>query len=89
MIRSELLVRDIVQAFNHSGFTNDTMEERDLFLSCVVICFVNYLEDGYYDQFVELLFNIVDEADLLELKSENANFIKASHASHFQEFLLK
>lgn len=83
MIDAEILVRDIVQAYNHSGFKNDTIKERNLFLSFLTICFINHLQRGHYREQVELLFNIVDSDDLKAVLE--ADFLTVLHSSLFQE----
>lgn len=83
MIDSEVLVRDIVQAYNHSGFTNDTVKERDFFLSFLTICFINQADKGHYHEQVDLLFNIVDNDDLNAVLQ--ADFLNELHASLFNE----
>jgi hypothetical protein len=87
MMNSESLVRDIVQAYQHAGFIHDNIKNRDHFLTLLVICFVAYQENHYYSEFIELLFNIVDEADLEALKSQVTEFKKISHASLFLGFV--
>lgn len=79
----EVLVRDIVQAYNHSGFKNDTVKERDFFLSFLTICFINHVQKGHYSEQVELLFNIVDSDDLKAVLE--ADFLTILHSSLFQE----
>lgn len=79
----EVLVRDIVQAYNHSGFKNDTVKERDFFLSFLTICFINHVQKGHYREQVELLFNIVDSDDLKAVLE--ADFLTVLHSSLFQE----
>lgn len=83
MIDSEILVRDIVQAYNHSGFKNDTVKERDFFLSYLTICFINHVQKGHYSEQVELLFNIVDSDDLKAVLE--TDFLTILHSSLFQE----
>ena len=83
MIDSEVLVRDIVQAYNHSGFKNDTIKERNFFLSFLTICFINHVQKGHYREQVELLFNIVDSDDLKAVLE--ADFLTILHSSLFQE----
>lgn len=83
MIDSEVLVRDIVQAYNYSGFKNDTIKERNFFLSFLTICFINHVQRGHYREQVELLFNIVDSDDLKAVLE--ADFLTILHSSLFQE----
>ena len=83
MTNSELLVRDIVEAYIHAGFKNDTIEQRDFFLSFLVICFINHTENGYYNEQVELLFNIVDVDDLKAVLE--TDFINKLHTTLFNE----
>ncbi|MFC3123249.1 N-6 DNA methylase [Agaribacter flavus] len=83
MIDSEVLVRDIVQAYNHSGFKNDTIKERNFFLSFLTICFINHVQKGHYREQVELLFNIVDSDDLKAVLE--ADFLTILHSSLFHE----
>jgi hypothetical protein len=87
MMNSESLVRDIVEAYHHAGFIHDNIKNRDLFLTLLVVCFVAHQESNYYDEFTELLFNIVDEADLEALKSQVTCFKKASHSSLILSFV--
>ncbi len=79
--------RDIVQAYKHAGFIHDNIKNRDYFLTLLVICFVAHQENDYYAEFIELLFNIVDEADLEALKSQVRDFKKISHSSLFLGFV--
>lgn len=79
----EVLVRDIVQAYNHSGFKNDTVKEREFFLSFLTICFINHVQKGHYSEQVELLFNIVDSDDLKAVLE--IDFLTILHSSLFQE----
>ncbi len=82
-MNSDVLVRDIVESYNHAGFTNDTELERKFFLSFLTICFINKVQKGYYQEQVELLFNIVDADDLKAVLE--TNFINKLHETLFNE----
>jgi uncharacterized protein YfkK (UPF0435 family) len=83
MMNSDVLVRDIVESYNHAGFTNDTELERKFFLSFLTICFINKVQKGYYQEQVELLFNIVDADDLKAVLE--TDFINKLHETLFNE----
>ncbi|MCG7543532.1 SAM-dependent methyltransferase [Pseudoalteromonas sp. MM17-2] len=83
MIKLEALVRDIVESYNHAGFINDTELERKFFLSFLTICFINRVQNGYYQEQVELLFNIVDSNDLIAVLE--VEFHNELHASLYAE----
>lgn len=83
MMNTEVLVRDIVESYNHAGFTNDTEVERKFFLSFLTICFINKVQKGYYREQVELLFNIVDVDDLKAVLE--TEFINKLHETLFNE----
>jgi hypothetical protein len=83
MMNTEILVRDIVESYNHAGFTNDTEVERKFFLSFLTICFINKVQKDYYREQVELLFNIVDVDDLKAVLE--TDFIKKLHETLFNE----
>lgn len=86
MIDSESLVRDLVETFNLSGFVHDNIPQRDVFLSYLVICFVNHVENGYYDPIIEQLSNVADNSDAEQLLDAGFEYKKLSHRSHFREF---
>ncbi len=81
MMNTEVLVRDIVESYNHAGFKNDTMKQRDFFLSFLTICFINKVQKGYYREQVDLLFNIVDNDDLKAVLE--VDFINKLHEALF------
>lgn len=83
MMNTGVLVRDIVESYNHAGFTNDTEVERKFFLSFLTICFINKVQKGYYREQVELLFNIVDVDDLKAVLE--TEFINKLHETLFYE----
>lgn len=86
MIDSESLVRDLVETFNLSGFVHDNIPQRDVFLSYLVICFVNHLEYGYYAPLLEQLSDVADNSDVDQLLDAGFEYKKPSHSFHFTEF---
>jgi type I restriction-modification system DNA methylase subunit len=87
VIDTESLVRDLVETCNHSGFIHDRIKERDLFLCYVVICFVNYLEGGYYTRPLKKLASIGEIGDVTNIFNQDIKYKTPSHKEIFLECL--
>lgn len=83
------LVRDLVQTYQFSGFINDKQEQRDFFLCYMVMCFLNGLEQGYYNKILKKLskIDISDAKSLRDVITKNVKYISLSQEKHFLDFL--
>lgn len=87
MINREKLVVDLVESFRFSGFTHDDIYERDVFLSYVVICFINQVESGFYTPILKRLTNVKATSDIYNIFTGKVKYKTPLHEKHFLEFV--
>lgn len=86
----EKLAIDIVQSYQYTGFTNDTIEERELYLCMLTCCLLNHVERTAYDDLLLNIFSINSIKKKIEIKEVevygDVHFKNNAHESIFKEF---
>jgi hypothetical protein len=57
MIDGEELILNLVKQYESFDFVKNTIEEKNLYLSFITMCFINYLENGHYSDELESLIS--------------------------------
>lgn len=86
----EPTVRDVVEAYKYSGFINDSIRERDFFLTFFVSCLLNHLESGRYSRLISAMpaatneINVEYKNDAHKQLFENLSIQAINNSDHFE-----
>lgn len=86
----EATVRDVVEAYKYSGFINDSIRERDFFLTYFVSCLLNHLESGRYSKLISAMpvdsdeINVEYKNDAHKQLFESISIQAINNSDHFE-----
>ncbi len=86
MIDGKELILNLVELYESLSFVNNTIEEKDLYLSFVTMCFINYLEEGHYSGELE---SLISSNDFIKFKGDvekNTSFKSEPQKELFIQF---